>query len=123
MTAPVVLVVEDNDAFRQVLMLLLRGEGYEVREAADGQQGLQRLREPPRPGMVLLDLSMPRLDGRQFRAAQLQEAAVSGVPVVIITAHGSPADAEALGAAAFLQKPVDLNDVLSVVRRFCLGSG
>jgi CheY-like chemotaxis protein len=117
--APVVLVVDDNAAFRGVLALLLVGAGYGVREAGDGREGLEQLRRHPRPNVVLLDLAMPVLDGAGFRAAQRQDPAVAGVPVVVISAHGAPGDAERLAATACLEKPVDLDDVLRLVRSLC----
>ncbi len=62
------LVVEDDDLCREVLTLLLEDEGYAVEPACDGREALQRLRHGQRPDCILLDLSMPQMDGRAFRA-------------------------------------------------------
>jgi len=70
-----VLVIEDDQDMRIVLGMFLGLHGYEVAEASDGDEGLRtlravRLRTPGAPCIVILDLMMPRMDGRQFRTAQ-----------------------------------------------------
>ena len=115
-----VLVVEDDELTREVVTLMLEGQGYAVQEAGDGQEALDRLREGPRPGCILLDLRMPRMDGRQFRSRQRQDPALAGVPVVVVSAEPElAAEAASLGAAGYLQKPVRAEALLAAVRRHC----
>jgi len=114
---PRVLVVEDDPANRSVLCELLEDEGYEARAAPGGQEGLAQLVEFA-PGVVLLDLMMPDLDGRQFRERQKALAPPArDVPVVVLTASlPSSTDVDQLGAeldvAAIVRKPFDLDELL-----------
>ena len=110
-----VLVVEDDQAVRQVLVDSLRFEEYEVEEAPDGRAALEVL-DRWRPDLILLDLMMPRMDGWQFRAAQLARPDARDVPVVVVSAaRGVPERADELRPAAVVPKPFDLDQVLSVV--------
>jgi CheY-like chemotaxis protein len=115
-----VLVVEDDPATREVLGTLLRREGYAVAEAADGQEALALLHGGPRPAGIVLDLTMPRMDGRAFRAEQCRDRDLAGIPVVVCS--GEPdADQEAkeLGASAWVQKPIDSAALLQALWRHC----
>lgn len=113
-----VLVVEDDADIRTALADVLEEEGYDVRVAANGQEGLTELRREPRPRLVLLDLMMPVLNGWQFRKAQLDEPALAEIPVVIVSADATAgSEASNIGAAAFLQKPVELDELLNTVGR------
>ena len=86
-----VLLVEDNDHTRSALARLLRYRGYHVVEMRDGQDAWDYLRHGGRACVIVLDLMMPRLDGRRFRANQLQNAECARIPVVVFTAdQGEP---------------------------------
>jgi signal transduction histidine kinase/CheY-like chemotaxis protein len=101
-----VLVVDDDPDFRDLARRMLEREGYTVVEADNGRAGLDRLRETV-PGVVLLDLMMPEMDGFDFVAAVRAEAAWRSVPIVVITAKDlSPEDHERLNGyvARVLQK-------------------
>ncbi len=80
-----VLVVEDDEATRQVLRRMLAGQGWVVVEAEDGRAALDRMTED-RPGLILLDLMMPGMDGFQFLAEMRQNEAWRSIPVVVMTA-------------------------------------
>jgi two-component system, chemotaxis family, chemotaxis protein CheY len=121
-TAPVrsVLVVDDDADIREVIAMVLEGEGYAPVTAADGGEALRLLRGY-RPCLILLDLMMPGVDGWQFREAQLEDGSLAGIPIVILTGGGNvDAHATALRAAAALEKPVDLEVLLETVDRHCL---
>jgi DNA-binding response OmpR family regulator len=107
-----VLVVEDELDIREIVAEALTDEGYQVIGACDGVDALEKLRAC-HPAVVLLDLMMPRMNGWQFRAAQRQDPEVSRVPVIVLSALGHVAD---LDAAEYLQKPFDLDRLLSAVR-------
>jgi CheY-like chemotaxis protein len=113
-----VLVVDDNTDLRELIMAVLEAEGYDVSGAADGARALERLREEPRPDLVLLDLMMPVLDGWQFRKQQLADPAVAAIPVIVLSGDAdADAHAVALRAAGSLRKPVDLERLLGTVAR------
>jgi CheY-like chemotaxis protein len=114
-----VLIVEDDFASREAVASLLRAEGYQTAEAADGRAALAYLRGHPAPSLVLLDLMMPVMDGWQFLAERRRDAGLAAVPVVVFTAAGGidAAAVRALGAEGVLHKPADVGDVLAAVRR------
>ncbi len=112
-----ILVVDDEAAQRDILGGFLRKQGYEVREAASGPNALALLRGEP-VDLVLTDVRMPGMSGldvlREARAMNPE------LPVVVLTAYGSIADAVAAmrdGAADYLTKPVDLDALLQRVQR------
>ena len=116
----VILIIEDDDDVREAFTELLRLSGYTVIGASDGLEGLEQLRQGARPCLILLDLMMPRMDGRQFRARQLQEPDWASIPVIVVSADPSVgAKAAAVGAAAWLRKPVNVADLFTAVGRLC----
>src|SRR5262249_14994923 len=112
-----VLVADDDPAIRGNLALLLRSEGYEVREAADGNAASLALAEPG-VAAALLDLKMPGRDGLAVlrdHAERLEE-----VPVIVVTAYGGSSaaiEAMKLGAYDYVTKPFDLDEVVFTLRR------
>jgi CheY-like chemotaxis protein len=115
------MVVEDDFAVRETLQELLEDEGYGVTPASNGSEALLRLREPgDAPGLILLDLMMPVMDGWQFRDEMRRDPQLSGIPVVVMSADtGLEQKARELAAAGVLPKPVGLERLLETVRRFC----
>jgi CheY-like chemotaxis protein len=113
---PYILVVEDDAALRSFVATLLVDEGYAVRTAANGQEALDHVDEAV-PQLVLSDLQMPVMDGWTL-LAQLLERAPS-LPMVFMSAGVNPRqEAERYGAASWLTKPFDLDDLLALVQRF-----
>lgn len=112
-----ILVVDDDFDVRDSIIDVLTDEGYAAIGVGDGIEALQYLRSHPLPKLILLDWMMPRLDGSQFRIAQLQDSTLAAIPVVVITAdnkiHEKP---EARDVVACMKKPVDLNALLGVVK-------
>jgi CheY-like chemotaxis protein len=117
-----VLVVEDDREIRDTLIEILGEHGYAATGAADGLEGLAALRGPgDRPCLILLDLMMPRMDGRGFRAAQLADPALAAIPVVVLSAYRDvDVDAREMQVSEHLRKPVRLGDLLRVLRTHCV---
>jgi CheY-like chemotaxis protein len=114
-----ILVVDDDLGIRETLAEVLAEEGYSVAIAEHGREALERMRVIT-PCVVLLDLSMPVMDGFQFRVEQLRDPQLAGVPVVVLSADGNPAvAAAAIRANRVLKKPVHLEEVLNCVGDFC----
>ncbi len=111
-----VLVIDDEAPIRSALEDLLADEGYEVRTAPDGRQGLEILAVWT-PDVILLDLSMPVMGGAAFREAQLGLAGGGrGVPIIVLTGYRDPDErARRIGAAAVLVKPFDLDDLEAAI--------
>jgi len=81
-----VLLIEDNDGLRAALALMLEGRGYKVVQARDRQEGWEYLERGGCASVIVLDLLLPRLDGRLFRLKQLEREKCASIPVVVFTA-------------------------------------
>ena len=108
-----ILVVDDERDIRDTIAELLAEEGYAVEEAGDGAEALAKARDC-HPVMVLLDLMMPGMNGWEFRARQRGDPELAAIPVIVLSALGK---VPGVDAAAYLQKPFGLEDLLSAVRR------
>lgn len=114
-----ILLVEDYEDNRVMLKQLLELSGYRVIEATNGEQAI-RLAELTVPDLILMDVSLPRVDGlsatKQIRAI----AALRDIPVVAVSAHDSPdfhARARASGCNEYVTKPIDFGLLESVISR------
>jgi CheY-like chemotaxis protein len=110
------MVVEDDHLIREALVEALDEEGFEVVEAANGKEALDKLHASP-ASLVLLDLMMPIMDGWQFREAQLLDPELSGIPVVVLSALRD----ERVSAQRHFTKPCDLDALLDTVWEFTGG--
>jgi CheY-like chemotaxis protein len=107
-----ILIIEDDADIREALTDAMTGVA-EVVVAADGLEGLARLREGPRPAVILLDLRMPRLGGEEFLRELRADRRFEHVPVITMTAGTSVAEGSDI--VARLHKPFDLEDLLRIV--------
>src|SRR6058998_424420 len=120
-----ILIVEDDADTREMLKALLSTEGFHAVAAQDGLEALHLLRTvrhraPHTPCLVLLDLKMPRLGGNEFRRAQLGDPTVASVPVAVMSgAVDLEQGAQDLGAVATVAKPINIDRLMDVVRRYC----
>jgi CheY-like chemotaxis protein len=118
-TAPI-LIVEDDEAFTDMLRMALEEAGYSVATAVDGSEALQYLRREEPPCLILLDLMMPGVDGVAFRREQRWDPERGQIPVVVLTAlRPDPERLSALAPAAYLTKPFELRELIEVVERLC----
>ncbi len=114
-----VLVVDDDPAIRGFLSETLLDEGYEVRDAANGQEALDAL-DAWHADVILLDLMMPVMDGWTFRQRQLEAGSINHIPVIVMSAARALPD-ERLRAVATFSKPFDLGTLLETVQRVATG--
>ena len=113
---PNVLVVEDDAALRELLALILEGEGLDVETAANGKEALERLQARP-PALILLDMSMPVMDGWQF-CRELDRRTGLRPRFVVVTAATDPAKrADEVHADGWLAKPFDRDRLLNMIHR------
>jgi CheY-like chemotaxis protein len=114
-----VLVVDDNHETRATICELLRAQGYRPLEAGNGQEALRLLRGARRnPSLMLLDLKMPVMDGRQLCAELEKDDALASIPVVLISGgHELDEEARALHVAGFIRKPVVADALMATVQR------
>jgi CheY-like chemotaxis protein len=115
-----VLIVDDDPVSLEMLAVALLDSGFTVRTAANAFEALAEARRLP-PSLVLSDVMMPDMDGFELCAALKEDPGLDKVPVVLLTAaYGDQADYErgaSVGAADYLTKPVDLTDLIRVLRR------
>jgi chemosensory pili system protein ChpA (sensor histidine kinase/response regulator) len=119
-SVPLVLVVDDSITVRRVTQRLLQREGYRVALAADGLQALERLQEE-RPAVVLSDIEMPRMDGFDLARNIRADAALHGLPIIMITsriAQKHRDHAMELGVNHYLGKPYSDEELLSLVQHY-----
>ena len=119
---PHILVVEDDFAIRETIFEVLDCEGFRVTCAANGAEALLRLDEAFEagdcPGLILLDLMMPVMDGWEFRQAQRRDPRLAAIPVIVLSAGaGMESRVAALAPAAFIPKPFELDHLLHTVQR------
>jgi len=115
-----VLVVEDDRDIRDAIMLVLEHEGYEVVLAPDGKEALDLLQQGVVPGLILLDLMMPVMNGWDFRRRQLADPALASIPVIVLSADPLATRlADSPGVCEVLVKPVDVESLLRSLERIC----
>jgi len=115
------MIVDDDADIRESLMEFLEDHGFQTIGAGDGQEALDTLgaADPP-PGLIILDLMMPRMDGRMFREKQLAQAPLAGIPVIVISAYRDVSGtSREMRAAAWISKPLNLPALLRAVRDRC----
>ena len=115
---PSVLLVDDSDDVVDVLSTLLEARGYEVVACGDGRQALEaatRMRRPP--ALIVLDMHMPDMDGRQFLEARRFVSVLATVPVVAFTSEPLPPDGLPAGVTEWLPKHTSLDTILQTVAR------
>lgn len=113
----VVLVVEDDAATRQGLLEFLAEEGYAAVGAENGRRALEVLEQIESPGLILLDLMMPVMDGWQFLSERAAAPLVRECPIVLLSGLAYIQDAP--GVADFLPKPVNFDRLRACLDRFC----
>jgi CheY-like chemotaxis protein len=115
-----ILIIEDDEAIRENLKEILQLEDYEVIESENGRIGIDTLKalaesSSPLPHVILLDLNMPVMPGKEF-LNQLRglESRLASIPVIVMTAVPNALD---LGTAGFLRKPIDLEQLLLLLKK------
>ena len=115
-----VLVIDDNPDARKFIVGELAKEGLSAVTASDGEEGL-RLARQFRPAAIFLDVIMPRMDGWSVLTELKKEPKLNDVPVIMLTVGEGQDIGYTLGAAEFLTKPVDGEDLTAVIRKYCEG--
>jgi CheY-like chemotaxis protein len=116
-TGGYVLIVDDDKDIREALADLIADDGHQVKVACNGQEALDLLRATAPPCLILLDLMMPVMNGRQFLAEKDRDAALAEIPVCVVTA-GAPLAPQA-SVVSSVRKPIDFRKLLGIVGRHC----
>jgi len=113
-----ILIIEDDDFFRELLRKKLKSEGFEVAEATDGEKGAKMAKEKA-PDLILLDLLMPGIDGFEVLSRIRGESSTASIPVIILSNLGQQEDIEKgikLGANDYMIKSqFDINQVIEKI--------
>ena len=123
MNGPQVLVVEDNEKNMKLFRDVLQATGYSPLEASSGEPALE-LAAKQAPALVLMDIQLPDLDGAAALQRLRADERTARVPVLALTAQAMQGDRERFLAAGFdgyLSKPIDVDELIETVRRYCDG--
>ena len=124
MDSSAVLLVEDNDINRDMLTRRLTRAGLTVMTAADGVSALEMMREH-QPGVVLMDMTLPVLDGWEATQKAKEDPVLAEIPIIALTAHAMAADKERAmkaGCSEYETKPIDFPALLAKIYQFLEGS-
>jgi CheY-like chemotaxis protein len=117
-----ILLVDDDVDGRDAIASFLEMEGAEVAVAGDGEEALNALRGDPRRCLILLDLEMPGMDGREFRRRQRLSSTMAFIPVVVVSGLPNLAAAtRGMATSGELKKPIELALLLRAVGAHCAG--
>jgi adenylate cyclase len=115
---PRILIVDDNDANRDILQTRLSEHGYELLQAADGEEALAIAKEC-QPDLILLDIMMPNMDGVEVSRRLRADPATASIPIVVMSAHSRMrAIGDTMAADDRLPKPFELGDLYATVARW-----
>jgi CheY-like chemotaxis protein len=113
-SAAQILIVEDDDDLREVVSGLLRELGYKVATAVNGSDALAYLRTNRPPGLIVLDVMMPVMDGVEFCRRRLRDPSLRAIPIFLFTARGQ--SIANVSAVRVLRKPLVVDEFIDAVR-------
>ncbi|MGZ3419802.1 MAG: response regulator [Polyangiales bacterium] len=124
MTESTILLVDDDDDTREIMGLILEGEGYRPVAAANGLEALELLESGELPRFVLLDMMMPVLNGEDFLRRLKSRPSFAEIPVVVMSGDTKARRiAQSLGAVGSVAKPVELDTLIEIVHRYVPTAG
>lgn len=115
---PVILVVDDEESIRFMLAMLLELQGFEVLQAEDGMDALDKLQQAD-PDAIILDVMMPKMDGITFCKIVREDVATASLPIIMLsgkTQFGAAEEGLAAGANFYMNKPMDSQELLAKIR-------
>lgn len=113
-----ILVIEDDPGIRETFKFALTLEGYNVLTAGNGKEGLDLLPTIPKPGLILLDLMMPVMNGWEFLEEIKKDSSLSSIPIVVVTAFADKS--KTIQVQEVINKPVTLDTLYKVVKHWCV---
>lgn len=119
-----VLIVDDSATVRQQVAVALAGAGFDVIEAVDGLDGMQRIAESPDLALVVSDINMPRMNGIEMLQSLKKEPKYAKIPIVVLTTEGQPEliqSAKAAGAKGWIVKPFKPEMLVAAAKRLTGG--
>lgn len=117
---PKILVVEDNQDNREMVVKVLKFNGYEVVEAVDGEEAIKKARAE-NPDLILLDIYLPKMDGYEAAKRLKGDSDLRHIPIIALTAHamkGNREEALAVGCDGYIPKPINVRELPKQIERF-----
>lgn len=114
-----ILIVEDEKDMAYILVEILKGEGFEIDVAYDGEEALSRIKKK-KPDLVILDIMLPKLDGRDLLKIVKESEDIRDIPIIMLSAKSEQWDRDTclrLGAEEYIEKPLEVTKLLRQVRR------
>jgi len=118
-----ILIVEDNRDSRELVVKILKNKGYQTLEAIDGEEALEKA-VAERPDLILLDISIPKIDGFEVCRRLKSQEEFKDIPIVALTAHAMRGDREKaleVGCEGYISKPINVRELPEQVRSFLRG--
>lgn len=118
-----ILIVEDNQDSRELVVKILKNNGYEMIEAADGEEALEKATNY-KPHLILMDISIPKIDGYEVTKILKDQDEFKHIPIVALTAHAMKGDREnfiSFGFEGYISKPINIHDLPIQVRSYLKG--
>ena len=115
-----ILVVEDNQDNRELVVKVLKINGYKVIEAVDGEEALEKTKTE-NPDLILMDLFIPKIDGYEVTRRLKSDKDLKHIPVIALTAHAMKGDMEvalAAGCDGYMPKPIDVRELPKQIEYF-----
>jgi len=118
-----ILIVEDNQDSRELVVKILKRKGYQITEAADGEEAIAKALSE-KPHLILMDISIPKIDGAEVTRRLKNMEEFQDVPIVALTAHAMKGDREKMleaGFEGYISKPISVHDFPGQVSDFLRG--
>lgn len=115
-----ILIVDDNQDSRELVIKILKNRGYVLSEAVDGEEALRKV-TAERPDLILMDISLPKMDGHEVTRTLKSQAEYRDIPVIALTAHAMKGDKEkalAAGCAGYITKPINVREFAGLIAGF-----
>jgi two-component system cell cycle response regulator DivK len=119
-----ILVVEDNQDNRELVVKVLKINGYHVIEAVDGEEAIEKTRAE-NPDLILMDLFIPKIDGYEVTRRLKRDKDLKSIPIIALTAHAMKGDMEvalAAGCDGYIPKPIDVRELPKQIEHFLKGN-
>jgi two-component system cell cycle response regulator DivK len=119
-----ILVVEDNQDNRELVVKVLKINGYHVIEAVDGQDAIEKTKAE-NPDLILMDLFIPKIDGYEVTRRLKRDKDLKSIPIIALTAHAMKGDMEvalAAGCDGYIPKPIDIRELPKQIEHFLKGN-
>ena len=119
-TLPKILVVEDDQDNREMVIKALNFHGYQVIEAVDGEEAIEKARAE-NPDLILLDIYLPKMDGYEVTRTLKGDQDLQYIPIIALTAHAMKGDREealAIGCDGYITKPINVRELPKQIEHF-----